>query len=161
MSTAILTRSLSPTLTLTTPEPSAFSSIFQTMKCFPEQELQTTKDSFICETQHFPFNDRSHFQIYCVVPTEDRRIDYDDFSAAVLQRRHVVSKVIQKSLEECNFEEEFQSLLQYIQEHRLTSSSKYRIIFHQEKRRWQRNAFLKRPKKNIITELQIEVESQE
>lgn len=159
MSTAILTRSLSPTLTLTQKETSSFSNIFQRMQQFPEQAKQIHKDSFICETQQFPFNDQSHFQIFCVVPTEDRRIDYDDFPATVLQRRNVVSKVMQKSVEDCNFQEEFQSLLQYIQEQHLTSTNKYRIIFHQEKRKWQRKSFFRKAKKNLITELQIEVES--
>lgn len=153
----ILNKTLPPTLTLTTLDGSKFSSLFQIISQFPEQNDINNKDSFICETSQFPFDDNTFFQIYCILPRTDRRSDYDDYPAQVLQRRNVISKVMEHSIEHCNLEEAFHSLLQYIQEKNLAHSSKYRIIFHKEKRKWQRNSFFKKSEQILITELQIEV----
>lgn len=158
MGTEILTKTLAPTLTLTALETSLLPSIFQKIQQFPEQSDINNTDSFICETCQFPFNENSAFQIYCVLPRFNRRADYDNYPATVLQRRNVVTKVVQHSLENCNFDEEFQALLQYINDQQLTSVNKYRIIFHKEKRKWKRKSFFKKPDKPLITELQIEVE---
>lgn len=159
MGTEILSRTLEPTLTLTTLEPSLFPSLFQIMEQFPEQNDENNKDSFICETCHFPFSDNSPFQVYCILPRDNRRMDYDLYPAVVLQRRKVVSKVLEYSIENCNFQEEFQELLQYIQEKQLKNLQKYRIVFHKEKRKWKRKSFFQKAEKMLITELQIEVES--
>lgn len=159
MGTEILTRMLEPTLSLTTLQPVPFSSLFEIMPQFPEQNDVNNKDSFICETSHFPFNENASFQIYCILPRSNRRMDYDNYPAVVLQRRKVVSKVLEHSVENCNFEAEFKTLLQYIQEKQLKNLQNYRIVFHKEKRKWKRKSFLQKAKKMLITELQIEIES--
>lgn len=159
MQKEIKLRKLAPTLTLTTLEQSTMEKLFQTMKQFPEQNDPHNKDSFLCETTDFPFRDDSTFQVYCLLVKRNRPTTYPNYSPQVLQRREVVSMVLEKSFEDCNLEEEFHTLLNYVEAHHLTSLRKYRIIFHKEKRKTIRHAFFKKHTQSIITEIQVEIES--
>lgn len=158
MKSEIKIRQLAPTLTLTTSQQSTMDTLFQSMKEFPEQNDPHNQDSFLCETTEFPFRENSAFQVYCVLIKRNRQTSYPNFSPLVLQRREVVSMVLEKNFEDCDLEAEFSTLLHYVQEENLTSMGKYRIIFHKEKRKTIRHTLFKKKAQSIITEIQIEVE---
>lgn len=158
MEEEIKRRQLAPTLTLTTTETPTMSKLFQVMKQFPEQNDPNNKDSFLCETTDFPFGENTPFQLYCLILNRNRLTSNTEYTPLVLQRREVVSLVLEKSYEECDLESEFRNLLQFIEENKLVSRQVFRIVFHKEKRKTIRNTLFKKVRQNIITEIQVEIE---
>lgn len=158
MEVEIKRRQIAPTLTLTTQETPTMSKLFQVMKQFPEQNDPNNKDSFLCETSQFPFEETTPFQLYCLILNRNRLTSNTEYTPLVLQRREVVSMVLEKNYEECDLQSEFSVLQQYLEEHNLISCQIYRIVFHKEKRKTIRNTLFKKTGQNIITEIQIEIE---
>lgn len=154
----ITKKNVPPVMALTNLEKCTFPQIFDTIREFPLTVLLNEKESFYCVGDGYPPNQETKYQVYTPVTDKKTQKDYKNHKLTILQRVDVVSVVLGVDYENKDLSDIFEAMDLYITENNLKAKESYRIIYHQEKRKWQRNAFLKRTKKGIITEIQIVLE---
>ncbi len=158
MKKEIVVKNVPPFMALTPLENCAFSKIFDTIRRFPVAILVNDRESFHCVADGYPPNNATPCQIYLPVDKTKTQKNYKKHKIIILQRAKVVSVVLGVEYANSDLTDIFNAMDQYISENNLKATSNFRVIYHQEKRKWQRNAFLKRSKEGIITEIQVVLE---
>lgn len=155
MNQEIVVKNVAPFLALTPTEQCTFSKAFHTIRKFPTAILLYGRESFHCVADGYPPDESTPCQVY--VPVERTTADktHKRHKIIILQRAKVVSVVLGVEYEHSDLSDIFSAIDTYIADNNLVATSSFRVIYHQEKRKWQRNAFLKRSKKGIITEIQV------
>ncbi len=154
----ITKKNIAPIYVLTSLEQCTFEGIKKEVLTFPNQTKKYPRETFICESEIFPCKADTKIQLSCVVEDRHKTIQINTHKVAVLPRIDVVSTVLTSDYGETDLEKVLDNLNTYMSEHQLTSCDNYRIVFHKEKRKWQRNRFFRRTKKDIITDVQIIIE---
>ncbi len=151
-------KNVAPFMALTPVKECTYTKIFETIRAFPIAILINGRDSVHCVSDGYPPDDSAPFQVF--VPVEKTIADkkYKKHKIVIMKRAKVVSVVLGVEYEHSDLTDIFNAMDKFISENKLNATSNFRIIYHQEKRKWQRNAFLKRSKKGIITEIQVVLE---
>lgn len=155
MNQEIVVKNVPPFMALTPLEHCAFSKIFDTIKRFPIAILLNGRESFHCVADGYPPDQATPCQIYLPVDKTKSQKNFKKHKIIILQRAKVVSVVLGVEYANSDLSDIFNAMDQYIAENKLNATSNFRVVYHQEKRKWQRNAFLKRSKEGIITEIQV------
>lgn len=155
MNQEIVIKNVPPFLAMTPVEECAFSKIFSTVKKFPTAILLDSMESLHCVADGYPPSDVTPCRVYVPVDKTKPQKKYKKHKIIILQRAKVVSVVLGVEYAQSDLTDIFNAMDKYIAENELNATSNFRVIYHQEKRKWQRNAFLKRTKKGVITEIQV------
>lgn len=158
MTQEFVVKNVPPFLALTPEEPCTFSKVFSTIRKFPTAILLQGRDSFHIVADGYPPDDVTPCRVYVPVEKTKTEKNYKKHKIIILQRAKVVSVVLGVEYEHSDLSDIFSAMDKYIAENDLNATSNFRVIYHQEKRKWQRNAFLKRSKSGIITEIQVVLE---
>lgn len=158
MTQEITVKNVAPFLALTPTETCPFSKIFSTIRKFPTAILVNGRESFHCVADGYPPNDATPCQVYVPVEKTKTEKNFKRHKIIILQRAKVVSVVLGVEYQHSDLSDIFKALDQFIEDNDLKGTSNFRVIYHQEKRKWQRNSFFKLSKEGTITEIQVVLE---
>lgn len=154
MNDQIEIKDIAPTLMLTHINNTTFQMMEDVAYSIRDVAKDSIKGSFVCLCQQPFLKSDSNLELYCPVSTSSLNIDPKKFKFEVLQRTKVVSII--HTGEYNQLESAFQTLQTYIKENNFTEILPYRVIFHKEKRKWERRTFFKRAKNEYVTEVQVQ-----
>lgn len=158
MSQEITVRNIPPTLTLTHVE--KCTSLSHGIASLHFETKLNAKGSFICQLDQPYLIDGGEIQVFCLVENSNYHVDSKAFAYKVVQRERVLSTIHKGGYD--SIQESFLRLEEYLAEHGLQSLHAYRLVVHKEKRKWQRDKFLKKAEKEeYITEVQILIKQEE
>lgn len=112
-----------------------------------------TNVSFFCTTEQAFLKQDSQVRVCAPVLNAIFNIDENKYHFFVRQRQNVVSTIHNGRYDQ--IEPAFQALQDYLAEKNLQPQLPYYIIFHKEKRKWQRKTFFKKSTGEYVTEIQI------
>ncbi|MFI3254791.1 MAG: hypothetical protein R3Y63_10710 [Eubacteriales bacterium] len=109
----------------------------------------------ICLLKDLSQKEDQKFHLFCPVTTEKikEKLDY-----GTLPRTDVISIVFQDSYENLDLDLILQECSQYCSDRDLKIGNTCRILFHKEKRKWDRSNKFKLSEKSYYIEVQMEVE---
>lgn len=156
LSYIILEKDVAPTLMVTHVEPCTFQSLSSTVYTMFSDVKKNISGSFVCYVEDIVFKPDISLQVYCPVKTAYEQINDKKHEYTVLQRSKVVTTIHKGSYEDLTVP--FQAVLDYVKGKEYEIITPYRIVFHKEKRKWQRNRLLKRSVGDYVVEVQVAVE---
>lgn len=155
MSYEIVVKDVSPTLTLSQIEPCTLKELPQIIYDIQDRVKSNLKGSFICLTSEPFLSSESQLFVHCPVENTFPHISPKEQEYKVLQRTKVVSTI--HAGEYTDLEEAFKTIHQYIEQNNLKQIFPYRLIFHKEKRKWQRKKFFRKSSQSYMTEVQAQI----
>lgn len=158
MDLEIKIRNIAPISVIVKTEFCTHQNLYHTIQAFPSQLKKRPTESFVCKLRTMDIQADTELEVFSTTEKAEKFDDTEQYYKTIMQRTNVVSTVLMVPYDEIDKNLVFQQLQKYIDDNNLTSLQIYRIVFHKEKRKWQRSRFLKRSKKDVITEFQIEIE---
>lgn len=115
----------------------------------------TGAESIFCIIEKPTITDDLDVKVYCPINSVDLAFHEKKYKIEVLPRALVLSTV---HLGEYNdLKPAFENLFEYINKNNLTTSIQYRVIFHREKRVWDRKKLHHKPETEYVSEVQIQI----
>lgn len=112
-------------------------------------------ESLFCVMDQPHLRDEVEVKVCCPISTVDVAYHEKKYKIEVLPRALVLSTIHHGEYNE--LKPAFEAMFRYIQKNNLTSAMDYRVIFHREKREWDRTSTHKKPETDYITEVQIQI----
>lgn len=112
-------------------------------------------ESIFCVIDKPEFLKNDNVKVYCPINSVDVAYHEKKYKIEVLPRALVLSTVHYGEYN--HLKPTFEQMFEYIQKNNLNSSVQYRVIFHREKREWDRTKPQHKPNSDYITELQIQI----
>lgn len=159
MSFDIVVKDVSPVLTVTHIKASTVQTMAQTIYGIHDEVKKNIKGSFICYVDQTHLYQDLPVRIHCPVQNAYESINEKKYTYVVLQRSKVVSTINQGEFHD--LDNAFLALQTYVEENKLEVVMPYRVIFHKEKRKWQRKRLFKKSSRAYITEVQIQIKNPE
>lgn len=156
-------KNVSPIIVLTHKDTRMATELKDTAYELYYKAKMTNKDSIFCLTEK-PYlksdiDDDVKLKVCCPISDIDLEIDKNLYQIEVLPRSLVLTTIHRGDYDD--LKPVFEGLFQYIEKNNLTTSTPFRVIFHREKRDWERPDFLikpvatAKPENEYITEIQI------
>lgn len=153
----VVVKDISPVLTVTPLKKCTYENLQQTIYALYDEVKKNQKDSFLCISEQINFSKEEAIKVHCPVNNSFFVIDEKKYCYEVLLRTKVLSVIHKREFEEIDTTLEW--IQKYAKEQNIEVMMPYRIIFHKEKRKWQRKKFLQRSKDEYIIEVQIQIDN--
>lgn len=155
MSYTVVEKDVPPTLIVTQLETCTFENLSQTVYGMFTDVKRNLNGSFFCNTQEIPFRPDTPVEICCPVKSAYEDLNFNKHEYKVVQRLKVLSTVYSGAYD--NLSEPLDAIMSFAKEKGLEVTTPYRIIYHKEKRKWQRNRFFKRAVGEYVVEVQAKI----
>lgn len=155
MSYEVTVKDIPPTLTLTHVDFCTLQTLVPTISAMQNDVKKNISGSFLCFTEYPSLKMDGPLRIHCPVANSYEAITEKKHKYEVVQRSKVVSTIHKGEYDQ--LEEAFAALHTYIEAEKLELVKPYRVIFHKEKRKWQRKRLLKRAVGEYVIEVQAEI----
>lgn len=148
-------KNVPPIVALTHLQPRCISQLEQTAYELYNASDATGKESLFCIIDKPYLDKEEDVKMYCPISSLDLVYHEKKYNIEVLPRALVLSTI---HLGEYNqLKPVFESMFAYIAKNKLNTSMDYRVIFHSEKREWDRTKLHHKPESDYITEVQIQI----
>ncbi len=159
LSYTIIEKDIAPILTVTHLEPCTFQSLSSTVLTLFNDVKKNISGSFLCYMDSYDYKPELAMQIYCPVKTVYEDINDKKHEYKALQRTKVLSTIHTGSYDD--LAAPFEAVLTYAKGKEYEIVAPYRVVFHKEKRKWQRKRFFKRALGEYVVEVQVQVVMEE
>lgn len=112
-------------------------------------------ESLFCLIEKPHLHDDVEVQVCCPIHDVDLAYHEKKYKIEVLPRQLVLSVVHYGEYND--LKPIFEKMFRYIEKNKLTVSPVHRVLFHREKREWDREKLNKKPAMDYITEIQIQI----
>lgn len=155
MCNEIVIKDIKPTLTLTHLAECTYQTLPNIIYGLHDEVKKNIKGSFICIMSEPCLKRGMALKVYCPVESSYAPFNSFKYKYEVLQRTRVVSTIQRGGYDQV--EDSFEAIARYIEENNLTMIEPYRLVFHKEKRKWQRKKFFKKSTQEYIIEIQVQI----
>lgn len=152
-------KDVSPCLTVTSLEPCTLQNLEQSIYAMYADTKKNINGSFFCLSETPNCSQDSLLKIHCPVLNGYEAISDKKHKYEVVPRIKAISTIHTGAYD--NLDGAFQAVKDYAEEKNLKIALPYRIVFHKEKRKWQRKRFFKRAVGEYVIELQAPMEQEE
>lgn len=150
---SVVLRDIPPKSMLTQKKPSALETLEHDIYAMYDTAKDSKDGSFYCTINEFNMTNSTEINIFCPVINTNERIDEETYLYTVAQRAKSIAVIHHGDYK--NLKSSFLTLQSYAEENGIKTKSPYRVIYHTEKRKWQRNRFFKRSISGAIFEVQM------
>lgn len=158
MNYELLVKDVPPIKVLHKIQPCTYENLLKTIGSFPKIAETDIKSSYICFSDQTKISAETILDIHRPITDSTKYKNATGYDCKVLERVKAATLVYHTAEEVFDINQSFELLEQFLSEHSYKPTGKYRIILHNEKRKWQRLNLSKLSKKGIILELQGEIE---
>lgn len=155
MNYSIELKNVQPLVVLTHLDKRYFSDLEQTSYELYNVAEAGGRESLFCMIEEPRLGDDVEIKVCCPIQSVDLVYHEKKYKIEVLPRALVLSVV--HSGEYDQLKPVFEEMFRYIHKNNLNTSIHYRILFHREKREWDRTSPNQRPNADYITEVQIQL----
>lgn len=114
-----------------------------------------TKESLFCIVDQPLLDDDVEVQVCCPIKNVDLVYHEKKYKIQVLPRILVLTTIHHGEYND--LKAVFEEMSRYIEKNNLVTQLPYRVVFHREKREWDRLSVQKKPDRDYVTEVQIQI----